>query len=171
MASAPSSSAAPSSPPMRLKWARSRSSGTRFQREGLAARADGDRHLAQLSGGEDEGDGRRRLLQRLEQGVEGLLRQHVDLVQDEHLLAALGGAEAQRLAQLANVVDAAVGGGVHLHHVRVAVGEDRLAFGADAAGIGRGAARAVGPTQFRARAMMRAVVVLPTPRTPVSRKA
>src|SRR5512145_1091065 len=28
-----------------------------------------------------------------------------------------------------------------------------------------------GPTQFRARAMMRAVVVLPTPRTPVNTKA
>ena len=62
-------------------------------------------------------------------------------------------------------------GGVHLHHVGMAVGEDRAAVGADAAGLGGRAALPSGPMQLSARAMMRAVVVLPTPRTPVSMKA
>ena len=115
-----------------------------LQVEGLAARQDGGRHLAQLGGGEEELHRGRRLLQGLQQGVEGLGREHVHLVQDGDPEARLGGAVADGLAQLAHVVDAVVAGGVHLHHVRVAVGEDGAAFRANAAGLGRRAAGAVG---------------------------
>ena len=57
------------------------------QVEALAARQDGDRDLADLGGGEDELRVRRRLLQRLQEGVERLLREHVDLVDDVDLVA------------------------------------------------------------------------------------
>ena len=40
--------------------------------EALAARQDGGRHLVRLGGGEDEDDVRRRLLEGLQQRVEGL---------------------------------------------------------------------------------------------------
>ncbi len=44
-------------------------------------------------------------------------------------------------------------------------------FGHTPQGVAVGPPVPSGPTQFSARAMMRAVVVLPTPRTPVSMKA
>ena len=114
---------------------------------------------------------RRRLLQRLQQRVERVARQHVDFVDDEHLGARLQRAVADGLDDLAHVVHAGVAGGVHLDHVRVAVGQDGDAVGAHAAGSAVGPPVPSGPTQLSARAMMRAVVVLPTPRTPVSMKA
>ena len=80
-----------------------------------------------------------RLLERLEQGVEGLAREHVDLVHDVHLEAAVDRREGDLVAQVAHVVDAAVGGGVHLDDVqRRAVG-DGDAVAADAARRGGGA--------------------------------
>ncbi len=105
------------------------------QVEALAARQHGDRHLAQFGGGEHELHVRRRLLQRLQQRVERVARQHVDFVDDEHLGARLDRAVAGRLDDLAHVVDAGAAGGVHFHHVGVAVGQDRDAIGAYAAGI------------------------------------
>ena len=57
------------------------------QVEALAAGQDGDRNLADLGGGEDELRVRRRLLQRLQEGVERLLGEHVDLVDDVDLVA------------------------------------------------------------------------------------
>ena len=65
-------------------------------------------------------------------------------VDDEDLGAGLDRAVAGGLDDLAHVVDAGAGGGVHLDHVGVAVGQDGDAVGADAAGIGGGAAGAVG---------------------------
>ena len=66
----------------------SRTSGRRkskrWQRERMVAR-----DLVRLGGGEDEDDVGRRLLERLEQGVEGLGGEHVDLVDDVDLEAAL----------------------------------------------------------------------------------
>lgn len=53
----------------------------------LAAGEDGHRHLVQLSGGEHEINMFRRLLQGLEQGVEGLSGQHVDFIDDNDLEA------------------------------------------------------------------------------------
>jgi hypothetical protein len=59
------------------------------QVEALAARQDRDRHLADLGGGEEELHMGGRFLQRLQKRVEGACRQHVDLVDDEDLVARL----------------------------------------------------------------------------------
>ncbi len=56
--------------------------------ETLAARKDGDRDLAHLGGREDELHVLGRLFQRLQQAVEGLLGEHVHLVDDVDLVAA-----------------------------------------------------------------------------------
>ncbi len=87
------------------------------QIEALAARQDGDGDLADLGGREDELHVRRRFLQRLQQAVEGLVRQHVDLVDDVDLVAGRHRRVAHLLDDVANVVDAGVGGGVHLDDV------------------------------------------------------
>ena len=115
------------------------------QVEALAARQHGDRHFADFRRGEDELHVRRRFLQRLQQRVEGVARQHVDFVDDEDLGAGLHRAGAADLDDLAHVVDAGARGGVHLEHVRLALGQDGEAVVADAAGIGGRAAGAVGP--------------------------
>ena len=105
--------------------------------EALAAREHRDRDLAHLGGGEDEDGLRRRLLEGLEQAVEGLLRQHVDLVHDVDLEARRGRGVAHAVDQLAHVVDAGAGRGVHLQHVDVAALGDPDAVRALAAGLGR----------------------------------
>src|SRR3569833_904789 len=48
---------------------------------------------------------RRRLLERLQQGVEGMSREHVDLVDEVHLVAAAAGGVLHIVEQLARVVD------------------------------------------------------------------
>ena len=93
--------------------------------EALAARQDGDRDLADLGGGEDELHMLGRLFQRLQQAVEGRLRQHVHFVDDVDLVAGDRRLVARRLDDLADVVDAGVGGGVHLDHVDMAAFHDR----------------------------------------------
>jgi len=59
----------------------------------------------------------RRLLEDLEQGVEGVARKLVRLVEDEHPVAIAHRQDAGDLAQFADVVDAAVRGSVHLDDV------------------------------------------------------
>ena len=108
-------------------------------------------------------DVRRRLLDRLEQRVERALRQPVDFVDDENLVAVAHRRDRERLDDdLADGVDAGVG-------------RARRFRGRPCRGLRRfrctrrtcRTARAVGPfTQLSARARMRAVVVLPTPRGP-----
>ena len=85
----------------------------------------------------------RRFLQRLQQGVEGVLGQHVDFVDDVDLVARRHRPVAHAVDDLADVVHAGMAGGVHLHHVDVAVGGDALAVLADAAGRDRRPAGAV----------------------------
>ena len=67
--------------------------------EMLAAADDGDGKFVRLSGGKDEDHARGRLLQGLEQGIEGAAREHVGFVDDEDLVAALHGRVADVLAQ------------------------------------------------------------------------
>ena len=98
------------------------------QVEALAARQHRDRHLADLGGGEDELHMRRRLFERLQQAVEGLRRQHVHFVDDVDLVARRDRRVAHLLDDLADVVDAGVGGGVHLDHVDMAAFHDGAAM-------------------------------------------
>ena len=103
------------------------------QIEALAARQHGEGNLAHLGGGEDELHVLRRLLQRLQQRVERALGEHVHLVDEVHLVARHQRLVARALDDLAHVVDAGVGGGVHLQHVGVAAFHD---LGAVAAELG-----------------------------------
>ena len=92
----------------------------------------------------------------------------MDLVDHEDLVAVAGGRDRQVADDdVADVVDAGVRGGVDFEDVEIAALGDLDAGLAFSAGIG-----ASGPfTQFSARARMRAVVVLPTPRAPANTNA
>ena len=83
----------------------------------LAARDDGHRNFVRLRGAEDKNHPFRRLLQGLEQGVEGFVGDLVRFVDDEYFVAAAGRAIADILAQFAHFIDTAVGRGVDLDHV------------------------------------------------------
>src|SRR4030095_8220783 len=111
-----------------------RGNGTEI--EALAAREDGGGDLARVGGSEYEDHVGRRLLQRLEKGVEGGPRQHVDLVHDIDLEAAAGRRVLHVLAKRPNVVNARIGGGVDLHHVHRRARDDILATGTGAARFG-----------------------------------
>ena len=111
-------------------------------------------------------DVRRRLLNRLEQRVERVLRQPVHFVDDENLEAVAHRRHRERLDDdFAHRVHARVGRAVDLEHVDVAASAISLQASHSPHGV------AVGPlTQLSARARMRAVVVLPTPRGPAKMK-
>ena len=64
----------------------------------LAAREHGDRNLVRLGGREEELDVRRRLLQRLQQGVEGPGREHVHFVDVVNLVPRPAGPQRRRSA-------------------------------------------------------------------------
>ena len=85
--------------------------------EALAAGKDGDRQLVRFGGGKDELDVFRRLFQGLQQGVEGVGGEHVDFVDDDDLVAAVGGEVLDAVAQFADIVDAVVGGAVDLEDI------------------------------------------------------
>ena len=65
------------------------------------------------------------------------------LVEDEDAGARLHRAESHRLDDLAHRIDAGVGGGIHLRHIGMTVGENGHAIRAHAAGLNRRAARAI----------------------------
>ena len=106
------------------------------QVETLAARQHRHRDFADFGGGEHEFGVLRRLLQRLQEGVEGRRRQHVDFVDDVDLVARAGRRVAHAVVDLADVVDAGMGRGVHFQHVHVPAFHDRLAMHAQAPACG-----------------------------------
>ena len=79
--------------------------------------ADGADDLLGLGRREDELDVGRRLLDHLQQGVEPRIGDHVRLVDDVDLVAAVHRREEGPLAQVTRLVDAAVGGRVDLDDV------------------------------------------------------
>ena len=101
------------------------------QVEALAARQHRHRHLADLGRGEHEFGVFRRLLQRLQEGVERRRRQHVDFVDDVDLIARAGRRITDAVIDLADIVDAGMGRRVHLQDVHVPAFHDRLAMGAE----------------------------------------
>ena len=136
--------------------------------EVLAARADGLRDVLGLRGGHHEDDVVGRLFEGFEQGVEGGVGDLVRLVEDVDLVSVARGAVAGGVAQLADLVDAAVGGGVDFDDVDGVAGADLGAGLADIAGLGGGAdfGLPMALRQLSAMARMRAMVVLPMPRWP-----
>ena len=100
------------------------------QIEPLAAGKHRHRHFADFGCGEDKFHMRGRLFQRFQQRIEGRGRQHMHLVDDEHLVAGRGGAIGHALDnRIADILNAGVGGGVHLDHI------DMAAFGNGKAGL------------------------------------
>ena len=103
--------------------------------EALAAGEDGSRHFLRLRGREDKDHVSRRLLNGLEQRVERRSRQHMDFVDDIDLEPPELRRVIHFLQQIADLVDAAVGRRVHLHHVHAGAAQDALAGHALPAGI------------------------------------
>ena len=101
------------------------------QIEALAARQHRDRHFADFGGGENEFGVRRRLFQRLQQRVEGGAREHVHFVEDIDFVARRDRRIADGVVDLAHVVDAVMGGGIHLDDVEMAAFHDRFAVDAE----------------------------------------
>ena len=112
--------------------------GNAAEVEALAARKNRGKYPLRVGGGQHEHHPGRWLLQGLEQGIEGGGREHVALVDHIHLPARLHRGEAGAFDQLADVVDAGVGGGVDLDHIEGVAGRDRAAQLADAARLSRG---------------------------------
>ena len=78
----------------------------------LTAAQDGGQDLVLLGGGQDEDDVRGRFLQRLQERIEGGTREHVHLVDDEHLVATYLRRNLHLLDQLADVLHRVVAGGI-----------------------------------------------------------
>ena len=97
------------------------------QVEPLAARENGHRHAPDFGRREYELDVLRRLLERLEERVECTLREHVDFVDDEDLVARCQWPVARAFDDLAHIVHAGVRCGVHLDHIGMVRLDDRLA--------------------------------------------
>ena len=91
--------------------------GNPFEVETLTARENGDRQLVGLGGGKDELDVGRRLFQSLQQGVESIVGEHVDFVDDKDLVTAVRGKIPEVVAQFADVVHTGVGGAVNLEDI------------------------------------------------------
>ncbi len=85
--------------------------------EVLAARANGLWDVLRLRGRHHEDNVLGRLLERLQQGVEGSVGDLVRLIKDDDLEAIPRGTVARGIAQFTDLVDAAVCGGVDLKHV------------------------------------------------------
>ena len=104
----------------------------------LASAQDGGQYLVLLGGGEDEDDVGGRLLQGLEEGIEGGTGEHVHLVDDEHLVAARLRRDEHLLAELADVLHGVVAGSIELvdvHGPLLVEGQTALALAAGVAAV------------------------------------
>ena len=114
----------------------------RVEAEMLAARAYGLRNILRLRGRHHEDDVLRRFLQDLQQRIEGCIGDLMGLVEQVYFVAIACRGVARRLAQFANLVDPAVGGGIDLDHVQGIAGANLRAGVANPARLrGRAAAR------------------------------
>jgi hypothetical protein len=93
--------------------------------EPVAAIDDRRQDLLGLGRREHEDRPRRRLLERLQERIPRLGREHVRLVQDVDLVPARNRRVRDFLAEVADVVDGVVRGRVHLDHVERACVRDR----------------------------------------------
>ena len=107
-----------------------------FEVELQATRQNRDRQLLRIGGREQKTDMRRRLFQRLQQGIEGMLREHVHLIDQVHLVTAARGRVLHVVEQLAGVVDLGARGRIDFDQINKAPLVDLLAGAAAAAGSG-----------------------------------
>ena len=115
--------------------------GNAAEVKALAAAQDGGQHPLGVGGGQHKHHPRWRFFQGFEQGIEGRRREHVALVDHVDLPAGLHRRKAGALDQLADVVDAGVGGGVNFDDIEGIAGSDGHTHLAMAAGFrGRGVA-------------------------------
>ena len=101
------------------------------QIETLAARQHRDRNFSDFGGGENEFGVLRRLFQRFQKRVERRRREHVDFVDDVDLVTRARRRIAHAVVDLAHIVDAGVGSGVHFQHIHVPAFHDRLTMHAE----------------------------------------
>ena len=92
----------------------------------LATTQDGWKNLMFLRCSEDEDDVCGRLFQRLQEGVESCCRQHVNLINDKHLVLANLRRDARLLHQRLDVLHAVVRGSIELKDVKRALFVERL---------------------------------------------
>ena len=104
----------------------------------LTSGQDGGQNLMLLSRGQDEDDMCGRLLQSLEERVEGCLRQHVYLVDDEHLVFSHLRGDARLLHECLYLLHSIVAGSIKLKYVVRALLVESLAALTLAAGIAVG---------------------------------
>ena len=103
-------------------------------------RGGGVGDFLRFRGREHEHHARRRLFENLEERIPGFSCEHVRFVDDIDLRAGLGARRVHRaFAQVARVIDAAVGSGVELHDVEIGGTSPNAAAGvAHAAGFAAG---------------------------------
>ena len=87
------------------------------QIKALAAAEDGYGNLANFRGCEDEFDVLGRFFQRLQQGVEGVFRQHMHFVDDIDFVPRAGRSIVDRVNDLTNVIHPGAAGGVHFQDI------------------------------------------------------
>ena len=109
----------------------------------LTAAQDRDRDLLNLGRCQNEDDMLGRLLHRFQQCIEGCRGEHVDLVNDIDLVLADRGQIRHLVPQVADIVNAVVGGSVHLDDVHDSAGVDTLADLTFAAGVRAGGIQTV----------------------------
>ena len=118
--------------------------GDRAEVEALQAREDGRADLGWVGRTEDEDDPWWRLLEPLQEGIPGVIREAVHLVEDEDLALQVGWRVRNKGDQvLAHVVDAVGGGGVGFDHVEGGAFCNGDARAAGAAGFALGGGEAV----------------------------
>ena len=103
----------------------------------LAARQNRGRDLVILRGRHDKNHVRRRFFESLQQGVEGLFREHVHFIDDEDLVPVAGRFVADFVPQFPDLIDAPVGSRIDLQHVHAVSRSNLLAGHALPAGLAR----------------------------------
>ena len=88
---------------------------------GLGARSNGDGDFFWVRGGHNEDNMLWWLLEELQESIEGLTREHVDFVDDVDFVLAISRGNDSLFAKFANIVDAAIRGGVNFDNVNIGI--------------------------------------------------
>src|SRR5436309_15130304 len=83
----------------------------------LAARKNGGRYFLVLGRGQDKHGVLGRLFESFKKSIKGVVGDLMRLIDNSDLVAAAGGRVTHVFAQLADLFDAAVGGGVNLQNI------------------------------------------------------